>query len=66
MEDKLRQEYKRNLTKMFAHSITQGPVHGPEIDKWTKPDGSHDFWKTAKKERKRFFGIIEINTVIEN
>lgn len=66
MEDKLRQEYRHNLTKMFAHSIAQSPVRGPEIYKSTKADGSHDFWETAKEERERFFGIIQINVVIEN
>lgn len=66
MEDKLRQEFRRNLNKMFALSITQSPVRGPEIYKSTKADGSHDFWETAKEERERFFGIIQINTVTEN
>lgn len=43
MENKLSQKHRHNLTKMFAHSSTQDPVHGTEIDKWTKADGSHDF-----------------------
>lgn len=66
MEDKLSQEDKRNLTKMFSHSNTRGPVHGPETDEWTKADGSHDFWETAKEKKDRLFGIIQINAVIKN
>lgn len=66
MEDKLWQEYGLKLSKTFAHSIMLGPVHGPEIDEWTKANGSHDFWETAKEERETFFGIIQINAIIQN
>lgn len=52
MEGKLSQEYKHNLTKMFAHSNTEAPVHGPERDKGTKADGRSRLVKDCQVEKR--------------
>lgn len=52
MEGKLSQEYKHNLTKMFAHSNTEAPVHGPEKDKGTKADGRSRLVKDCQVEKR--------------